>query len=494
MNGKGNEPENGSAPVTDHTWEMMEKPREKRSTNSPDPKPESLIEQLLCRRCAASLDVGTDATACRKCGRSYPHLDTIPVLLEDPEGYLRSCRQQLAALEDEVEQTVQEIQEEVSGGDVLPLTFRRGRLMIKGIQAQFEDVKGILKPALDEAPLAGSSARPSFEVPVTLEYLPYLYRDWGWPAERDGENERALSAVQEVMDGKPLGRTLVVGAGACRLPYDLHRLDPESEIMVLDLDPILFAAARKVTRGESLTMREANLEIGALEQSSKEWVLRAPEGPVDGDRFHFLLGDGLDPPLEEGSLDTVVTPWFIDQGPPDIRDFISTLHRLLKPRGRWLNLGPLRYEPEVPVPLRYSRDELFDLAVRAGFDVNKWTTFSGPYLVSRLNGRGKVEWVLAFSATKIEAVKNADTDAEGPPPWIIFRHLPVPTFARQSSLSPRAPMFELVVSAIDGCRTLDDIAAIVAENARDSGFTMDQIRQAVRQCLAQVHPECGGDG
>ena len=83
-------------------------------------------------------------------------------------------------------------------------------------------------------------------------------------------------------------------------------------------------------------------------------MLTAPNGPVTRDRFHFVLADGVDPPFESGIADTVLTPWFIDQGPEDLRNFISTLHRLLKPGGLWLNLEPLRYEPEVPIALRFT--------------------------------------------------------------------------------------------------------------------------------------------
>ena len=54
----------------------------------------------------------------------------------------------------------------------------------------------------------------------------------------------------------------------------------------------------------------------------------------------------------------------------------------------------------------------------------------------------------------------------------------------------RAPAVQVVVSAIDGRRTLDDIAALVAGKSRKPGVPMKRIREAVRQCLAEVHPAC----
>jgi hypothetical protein len=45
-----------------------------------------------------------------------------------------------------------------------------------------------------------------------------------------------------------------------------------------------------------------------------------------------------------------------------------------------------------------------------------------------------------------------------------------------------------VVSSIDGRRTLDDIALLVAERAGQPDISMSQVRTAVRQCLQEVHP------
>ena len=362
--------------------------------------------------------------------------------------------------------------------------------MIEGIVGQLDDVRAILEPMLPAVARSFDVRDRSDRAPATLDYLPYLYRDWGWPPQADGENERALAMVEKVLRGRCPGRMLAMGAGACRLAYELHHRHPEAELMVTDLDPVLFSATYAVTHGESLTLREANLEMGDLDQAVKEWVLSAPYGPVDDARFHFLLADAVDPPVAPGIFDTVLTPWFIDQGPEDVRDLISTLHRMLKPGGRWVNMGPLKYDLDVPFSRRFAREELFDLAERAGFRVGPWESEAGPYLVSELNRRGKVEWVLAFSATKLKAAEESSSPGSGPPSWLIFRHLPIPTFEGQALFWSEVLMVRMVVSSIDGRRTLDDIALMVAERARQPDITMSQVRIAVRQCLQQIHPAC----
>lgn len=469
---------------------MSEEPLQSGVESGPRRDARSLLKAVRCPRCSGGMDLGAPDLECRECGRTYPRLGTIPVLLPEPFAYIASCRHQMARLAQHVERTVQDIQEQLLSADLLPATRKRCRIMIEGIVAQLADVRSILEPRLPEVVRPEAHARPD-QLPATLDYLPYLYRDWGWPADAEGENERALATVEEVLEDGHLGRTLVMGAGACRLAYDLHHRHPDAEFMVMDLDPVLFSAAHAVTHGQSLTIREANLEVGDLDQASKEWVLAAPQGPVDDDRFHFLVADAVNPPLDPGTFDTVLTPWFIDQGPEDVRDLISTLRLMLKPGGRWVNLGPLKYDPDVPISRRFAKEELFDLAERAGFRVGRWESATGPYLVSRLNGRGKVEWVLAFSATSLEAPEEGSDSAAGPPPWLVFRHLPIPTFEGQEFFWSEASMVRMVVSSIDGRRTLDDIAVLVVERAGQPGISMSQVRTAVRKCLQTVHPACG---
>jgi SAM-dependent methyltransferase len=415
-------------------------------------------------------------------------LGEIPVLLPEPDAYLASCRMQLTQLERQAQQTLEDMQSQMRAADALPATRARCQAMVEGLRHQLADVRAILNPLLP--PTGAHAVEPSQRAPATLEYLPYLYRDWGRSEADDGENERALVILESVIGETPIGRTLVVGAGACRLAYDLHRRHPGTETAVIDLDPLLFASAHAVVRGGSVAVREANLEVGELAQSSREWVLRAPAGKIDEAEFHFIVTDGLEPPFAPAVFDSVVTPWFIDQGPDDLRDFISTVHRLLRSGGRWLNIGPLLYRNGVPIALRFGREELFDLAARAGFRVDGWETASVPYLVSGLNGRGKVEWVLAFSATKLDVEPAVLPRDVGPPSWLIFNHLPVPTFAGQSLAWSGAAGYHLVISAIDGRRTIDDIARLIAVQAREASVSLGDIRYAVRQCLTELHPGC----
>ena len=280
---------------------------------------------------------------------------------------------------------------------ILPDGRRRLLALAGAVRDQVENVINAFAPVLaqsgDVEPMA--PLPPGAQTP--LKYIHYLYRDWAWEQVGHDENQRTVAALREVVSARPLGRTLVFGAGGCRLPYELHRDFDCDETVVLDVDPFTLVVAEAVIRGKKVPMTEANLSVQEAVNVARPWVLSAPSGPL-GDNFHFMLANGLAPPFAPGTFDTVVTPWFIDQVPPDMGEFFETLAQMLKPGGRWLNQGPLLYPAELPLARRHTREEIFDLAGRAGFRIGKWTGESRPYLISPLNGRGRVEWVLTFEA------------------------------------------------------------------------------------------------
>jgi hypothetical protein len=146
-----------------------------------------------------------------------------------------------------------------------------------------------------------------------------------------------------------------------------------------------------------LTESSANVQEADL--VSRRWTLSAPSGPLADGVFHFFLASGLEPPFEDQTFDTVVTPWFIDQVPTDLEAFLATVRRLLVPSGRWINHGPLIYRPEAaPMSRWYPIEETLDLARAAGFRVGPARSESGSYLLSPLTGRGRIEKVFTFQA------------------------------------------------------------------------------------------------
>ena len=355
-----------------------------------------LLDRVLCVGCAAGLDPRVPAIACTACGQSYPRVGSIPVLLPQASAHVALWRRQLALLLASGAKTRSGLEAESRAPDLARATATRLDAMARAVSAQVDDFATLLGPAL-----GGPLEEPAAGLPRgVVEYSYYLFRDWGWTGPDARENEQALEALREVAPPGDLGRVLVLGAGGCRLATDLHRHLGATETAVVDIDPYLLVIAEAVVRGRAVRLTEASLNVMEASHVSTAWTLRAPEGPLGDDRFHFFLANGLEPPFADGTFDTVVTPWFIDRVPTDVPAFLATLRRLLRPGGRWLNQGPLLYPPEVPIARRHSRDELFELCAAAGFQVGASNVASRPYLVSPLTGAGKIERVLTFSALR----------------------------------------------------------------------------------------------
>lgn len=360
----------------------------------------SLRDHVVCVRCAASLDV--KALHCARCQQPYGLLGEIPILLPRLDDHLSLWRSQLAALQAQGEHTLSAIESEQETATGSKATSERLLALGQALRDQVSDLVSVIAPVLGSAAEVIESGNLPRGV---VEYIQFLYRDWAWEGSGNRENQASLERVRGVHGGGPLGRTLVVGAGACRLAYDLHRQLGATETAVLDIDPFLLVIAEAVVRGRTVRLTEATANVGELSQVSKAWQLSAPFGPLTASEFHFFLANGLAPPFADGTFDTVVTPWFIDQVPSDLPAFLGALRRQLRAGGRWLNTGPLLYPADAPLARRYCREEVFELAEQAGFRIERWGSDSHEHLTSPLNGRGKVEWLLSFEASAVSAAE-----------------------------------------------------------------------------------------
>ena len=358
----------------------------------------ALDRAVVCARCAGVLDFPSPELVCARCGQKYPRVGRIPVLLPRPDDHISLWRQQLALLIAQGQHTLAGLDAEAAKRGMLRDGQTRLRTLAKAVNDQVREIGEVVGPALGgPLPPTESAGLPR----GVVEHIHFLYRDWGWDDGASPENQQSLDAIRELVAGESLGRTLVLGAGGCRLAYDLHRLCGATDTVVLDIDPYLFLVAEAVVRGGSVRLTESSPTVQQVGRVAKSWTLRAPAGPLADDHFHFFLANGLGPPFVQGTFDTVVTPWFIDQVPPDLPAFLATPNRMLRPGGRWINHGPLLYPPDAPLSRRFSCEEVFELAARAGFAMGRTSGASHPHFVSPLNGRGKVEWVLTFVAAKI---------------------------------------------------------------------------------------------
>ncbi len=348
---------------------------------------------LLCPRCQSPLD---GALSCSSCEQHYPRLASIGVLFPNANDQVEIWRRQLGLVIKQADLSCRSLRAQAAEAGTSELTQTRLQGLANAILAQLKELGSVIMPVLgDPLPPRGGIEFP----PGASDYISYLHRDWAWCDGHDPENEHSLAVIERVTRKRSVGRTLVLGAGACRLAYDVHVRCGATETAVVDIDPFLFILAEAVIRGADVPLTEASANAPEVDLVSRRWTLAVPEASLGEDVFHFFLADGTAPPFADATFDTVVTPWFIDQVPVDLDAFLRKVHDLLVPGGSWINHGPLIYPPNALPPSRwYSREEIFALAKVHGLRLGAWESAPVAGLVSPLTGRGKIETVLTFEA------------------------------------------------------------------------------------------------
>lgn len=86
-----------------------------------------------------------------------------------------------------------------------------------------------------------------------------------------------------------------------------------------------------------------------------------------------------------GQYDVLVTLFFIDTA-RNLISYIENIHRLLRPGGVWINLGPLMYGTGPFVQL--TLDEIVALSTRVGFEFRKTDANYGNTTIPDLTVRG----------------------------------------------------------------------------------------------------------
>lgn len=444
-----------------------------------------LLDLLVCPRCRGRLSPGNRGLTCEDCARRYPALDGMPVLFDDPSARIEEWERQVGDFRKSNADVRAKILAQLAGEPILARTRRRLDLL----HARLEEHGDRL---LDLSSAAGLGLRersgpvPSAVVPgegTLTAYYHQLHRDWGWDGTDNREAIDMLEEVSGVLGDTPLGRTLVLGAGGCRLPYDLHRVHGGTTTIAIDINPLPFVVARRVIKGETVRLFEFPLRPRHTERSCIDRTLGCSNPGAVG--FELVFGDGLDPPVRPGAFDTVLTPWFIDQIPKDAADLMPVLREVLAPGGRWLNFGPLIYHPShTRLAHRYCVDEILELAQAWGFEVERHTYRRMTYMESPDGTQGRTEHVLVSLARKRDAEPKARLGAEPSESWLLDPGQPVPRFRGLDSYRPPHPMFAAVVALIDGERSTARIAEILVEQ---HGLPPEAATMGVQACLREIH-------
>ena len=231
-----------------------------------------LIEILACPRCdKAPLERENDTFRCKACKIDFPTIDGIPWMFAEPNAALGEWRGRLQFALQKLGHEIAGLEQELKGNDLSALARRRIERYKKCVESHRRKLQKLLRP-VDVQSLQGNvesylALRTRLPTDQGLNtYYANIHRDWAWGEE---ENEASLQQIRAVLhDHAELGRVLVLGAGAGRLAYDIHRAFDCAATVAVDFNPLLMMVARTVTSGEQLKLYEFPLAPLALEDDA----------------------------------------------------------------------------------------------------------------------------------------------------------------------------------------------------------------------------------
>ncbi|KAF9529742.1 N2227-like protein-domain-containing protein [Crepidotus variabilis] len=198
------------------------------------------------------------------------------------------------------------------------------------------------------------------------ESLKHFVRDWSQDGkiERDKILEPILAVIRPIHESQRAStKVLVPGCGLGRLAWEVAQLGFDTTANELSF--FMTLAFRFLLSVESTPTPNAHKAHPYAHwfshQRSNESLFRSISFPDTvprlGPNFKLIEGDFLKlSPPDEG-YDYLITLFFIDTS----LDFFATLaqiHQLLKPGGKWINLGPLLWTGGGQAKVELSLDEV----------------------------------------------------------------------------------------------------------------------------------------
>lgn len=444
---------------------------------------------LACPRCdKAPLEASDGEHGCSGCKTRFPSIAGIPWLFAEPGAALGEWRNRLHFELQRLAREAQRLTSELDEEGLLPQTKKRLQLILEATGQHRQDLKRLLAPVDVQSMQADYHSHLALRTRLPRDqglhtYYANVHRDWCWG---DKENACSLNEVRKVLTagdhGEHLGHTLVLGAGAGRLAYDIHMSLGATLTVAMDFNPLLLLVADAVTRGKPLQLHEFPI---APKTSADVAVLRqlaAPTAVRQG--FFLVLADALRAPFGAGSFDTVVTPWLLDIVSEDLPVMAARVNRLLKHGGRWINFGSLAFD-HASYARRYGPEETLEIVAGAGFERPVVREETIAYMCSPASRHGRRETVFTFAVAKAADTNRAPRH-RALPDWIVTGKEAVPLTPSFRDQAVTTRIYSYVMSLIDGRRSIEDMALIMEQQKL---MPRSEALPAIRNFLTRMYDD-----
>ena len=424
---------------------------------------------------------------CGACGSGYPVIGDIPWLFAEPRQALAEWRGRLSLLTQHLASEAAAMRAEAQVASLPDATQRRLAHVAAANDDQVARLNTLLAPlGLDQASasegtLQALGTRLPTEQGITNYYV-NLHRDWSWGEQ---ENAAAMAEIRAALgdaDFTGLGRTLVQGAGAGRLAYDLHAAGDAPLTVATDFNPLLLFAAREIFAGRAVELYEFPLAPRRIEDHAVLRRLSAPAPARAG--LALVAADALHPPFADGAFDTVVTPWFIDIIGEPLARVAARINLLLKPGGRWINFGSLAFS-RAAFAERVGLEEAQEIVTRAGFAPITPRENTIPYMRSPASRHSRLENTVAWATRRTGEAPEQPRRKELPE-WLLHSDRPVPRTRPFEMQQVSSRIHAFLLALINGERSIRDMARVLVEQRL---MSPQEAEANVRLFLARLHEE-----
>jgi hypothetical protein len=289
------------------------------------------------------------------------------------------------------------------------------------------------------------------------KYINNIFRDWAWGEQ---EIEAALNAWLPLFpkSAKDL-KIIFLGAGACRLPYEIHRRLMPALSIATDINPLLLIAADKIIKGETVELIEFPHPVEKIQNVAVKHKLKSSIEPQEN--FQLVFADAINSPFKEKSFDTVATPWLVDILPISFQEISIRINNSLKDGGLWVNSGPLSYADYEKKDSITAEEVEFHLSEN-GFTLEKLTTTRLPYMHSPYSLQRREEIIINFRAKKKSHCKRPKRFSLLPD-YITDTKKPIVASDEMKKIFSMAEGDLQLLSLIDNTKSIDDLASLISK-------------------------------
>jgi SAM-dependent methyltransferase len=439
-----------------------------------------------CLHCNALLAPRSNDLRCVGCGKQYPEIAGVPILVREPVEYVRGELSSLLRTIGAARQREASLARIGREAGLPDKSLDRHRDVINAEIARAEMFQSLLEPAaqtLDGSPEASSGPRPGWTVD---SLVPYLLRDWTGTLELEAISARIGDALRR-SSPEPSGKSVVfAGCGAGGV---LAGVSPEFQrVLGFDLTLPVVVAARHLLDGNSL-----DLALPRAINRAGYMTLRRHDGRMARSDVDVAAMDALNTAFTDASVDCVVTSFLLDLI-PEPQSLSEEIHRILSRDGVWINYGP---SGPLTALLRFDDIETASFLEEAGFSVISTETYRSTYLdLSRDCPAWSFQNHICYLTSARKSGHGKKRQFEIMPsltelPELVPQHFPGARIIEQRSLGARSRCtrllrheaipgrvrsFEIssdtarILAHVDGERTVRDIARLLYENPSSQLF------------------------